>query len=156
MAPYTLAVELVSMKIQNNDDIKKVSGYLHDATFSPNSIQYQSDKKEFELEAIRFMWEKCFSRRVFLFIHRWEAPLIKCVLKFKNVLECQLMKEEDWEIFEFGGIEVKENGSLLEISTPYGFTIRLRISEISGELEDIGLPIAQKAHSKIYGFRKIQ
>ncbi len=154
MVSYTLAVEVVNMKIQNRDDIKKISGYLHDATFSKNAIQYDDDKKDFTLEATRFMWEKCSSRRIFLFLYRLEAPWIKCVLKIKNVLNCQLIEDGDWENFEFGGMEVKENGSLLEIYTPYGLTVRLRINEISGEFEDIGLPIAKKTRSRIYSFRK--
>ena len=154
MVPYPLAMEVVSMKIQNTDDIKKVSAYLHDAIFSKNAIRYYADKKEFVLETTRFMWEKCVSRRVFLFIHRWEAPWINCTLKFKEVLECQIIKHDDLDFFEFGGIEIKENNALLEMFTPYGLTIKIRINEIDGEFEDIGLPFEKKMRSRIYGFRK--
>jgi hypothetical protein len=155
MVPCTLAVELVSVKIRNSDDIKKVSRYLHDATFPKKAIQYHVDKKEFILEATRFMWEKCYSHRVFFFIHRWEASWIRCVLKFKNVLECQIINHDDLEFFEFGGIEIKENDSLLEIFTPYGLAIKIRVNKIDGEFEDIGLPLDKKMRSRIYGFRKI-
>lgn len=138
------------MRIRNNDDLEMLEGYLHDSLFQKDSIKYYSDRNELVLDTTRLMWEKCITRKVF-FIYRYYVPLIKCRLKFRSVLDFQIIQKENADHFVFLGIEAKENNSIIDIGSVYGPALRLKIKEIDGEVEDIVHASEEKVIR--YGFR---
>ena len=124
----------MEIKINNLNDIEKVSSLLHDATFSKEDLHYNNEQKIFHLNATRFMWERTEKKGLFRTL---KAPWIKCKLELQEVLEYKINEYESVDTYEFSSIEVREK-NLLIIQTAVGIEIQLKIGEIKGFLQDIG------------------
>ncbi len=126
----------MSIIIDSESSLKRVSDYCHDAVFEISEIKYDKDTMVFSLVLTREMWEKIEKEWSFLFLNRWRVPKIKSVLALYNVTSADIRANDVQDTLV--DIEYKAGQSLVRLRGMIGSEVYLRIKNLSGTLEDIG------------------
>src|SRR5438876_1016294 len=99
--------------ITNDAALDAAAGYLHDAVFERNGIQYDATGGTLTIHLWREVLDEGKSERIFLFFYRWRFPHRKCILQFHGIETFQLKITDNLDHYQIRDMHFnREKGEL--------------------------------------------
>jgi len=128
------------LRVTREDDLSSLNDFVHDSWFDLGKIKLDYNSAILDIEFTREMFEERIPVSGWL-VKKIEIPVFTCYLRFRNVINHEIIDTEKIGLYDFNLIEYDNSTKVVSVNTgiPLSFQILVRTLDISVYRDDVPL-----------------